>query len=69
VIIDEMYRNFFDYHTPNDEDIGRNAWEETKVVDGPGNDEETFPHCLVVHAMYVQGVFLLDNQDMRNCTK
>lgn len=38
-----MYRNFFDYHTLNDEDTGRNAWEETKVVDGPGNDEETFP--------------------------
>ena len=48
-----MFSEFFDYQTLNDEYISQNAWEEAKVVDGPGNDKETF-HYRIDILRYVQ---------------
>jgi len=38
--VDDLYDEFCDYKTLTDEDIGRDAWNEAKVVDGYGSQEQ-----------------------------
>jgi len=40
--VDDLYDEFCDYKTLTDEDIGRDAWNEAKVVDGYVDGTEVF---------------------------
>ena len=40
--MDRLYDEFCDYKTLTDEEIGRHAWDEAKVIDGSVGDQELF---------------------------
>ena len=42
--IDELYEEFVDYQTIDDDSIGKQAWEEAKVVEGKDEDDDEVVH-------------------------